>query len=196
MSVQNSATSYGMVAKFLHWVIAFGIITLVGLGFLMGTLKSNGLNELFYMLHKSIGLSVLFLMIVRLMWRTLNLKPQLSHLPLWQQRSANLSHALLYLLLIVMPLSGWVMSVAGGYIPEFFNLFTLSLPIAKNNVVAEQAAFVHKVLAWVLIGAVSLHILAALKHYFVDKDDILQRMLPTKNKSTHIQTGDVSTRSL
>jgi cytochrome b561 len=180
MSLVNTSNSYGSIAKFFHWLIALCVVVLLVLGFIMGAFKNKALNDALYMIHKSIGLLVLLLMLLRIAWRFFNVEKQLVYLPLWQKRAARSVHELLYLILIVMPLSGWILTVSEGNAPTFFTLFTVPLPLAKDKAIADIADDTHKTLAWVILALVSLHILAALKHYFYDKDSVLQQMLPKR----------------
>lgn len=187
MAFQNTALEYGSVAKFLHWLIAVLVLVLLALGFIMGSFKNDAINDVLYMIHKSLGLSVLGLIIIRLLWRISNVRPSLSSLPLWEQKSALINHLVLYLLLIVMPISGWIMSVAAGYPPVFFNLFEVPLPIEKNKLIADTAGEIHEFLAWCIIAFVTIHILAAFKHYLWDKDQVMQRMLPGRKRSDTVK---------
>lgn len=178
VTIRNSNLSYGFVAKFLHWIIAFLVLFMLILGFLLDSLSHGLRADFFYDLHKSIGLSVLILMVIRLFWRMMNKVPELPFTtPGWEKLLSKTTHILFYLALILMPLDGWIMSVTSGYAPSYFGLFTLNLPIEKNKALADFMTQVHQFLAWTLIVLITVHILAALKHYLFNKDTILQRML-------------------
>lgn len=181
MTIKNSFMEYGSIEKVLHWLIALCVIALLGLGFTMGTFKDEPFNHELFMIHKSIGLTVLALTLIAIIWRAFNVKPSLEQLPLWERRSANLTHLSLVVLLILMPLSGWIMSVAAGYPPTYFDLFTLSLPISKNKWLADNGQLVHETLALFVLFFVILHILGAFKH-LMEGDQIMQRMLPRLKK--------------
>lgn len=181
MALYNTPNQYSSLTKLLHWLVAICILALVALGFTMGSFKDEHLNDVLFTIHKSIGLTVLMLMVIWIVWRSINIHPSLDHLPLWERAAARFNHSLLCLLLILMPISGLVMSVAAGSPPEYFGLVTLTLPIAKNKVVADYGKLVHNSLAWVIIALVTLHILAAFKHFLFDKDNVMQRMLPRKS---------------
>lgn len=178
MSVRDTVFEYGSVSKFFHWVIATLVLIMLIVGFSFNFIKNEAVSDVLFTLHKSTGLNILVLVILWSIWRLANMKPSLEHIPLWQKRAAISVHTLLFLLLIIMPISGWVMSVAAGYPPVYYGLFTVSLPIAKNKLVADAGQNVHDTLAFIIAGLVIIHILAALQHYFFTRDQVLQRMLP------------------
>lgn len=126
--------------------------------------------------HKLLGLTILALMVLRAVWAWKNPKPSLLNVSHWQRWAEHTVHGLLYLLLIAMPLSGWIGSVAGGRPPRYGTM-PLNLPIEKNKELAGSAFDVHGSLAIIILVVVSIHLLAALYHHFIKKDDILRRML-------------------
>lgn len=129
-------------------------------------------------MHKLLGLAILALMILRLIWALTNAKPVLPiDVPLWQRWAERIVHGLLYLLLLAMPLVGWIGSVAGGR-PPHYGMLSLGLPIEKSKPLAGAAFDIHNTMAIVILVIVSMHVLAALYHRFMRKDDILNRMLP------------------
>lgn len=178
MALRNTSENYGSMAKALHWIAFLMIATLLIVGFIMGDLEKP-FRFTVYNIHKLTGLTVLILMLFRVFWTLTN--PRLSYpntIPSWQIMAAKSIHILLYVLAIAMPLSGWIMSTAAGHNPNLFGL-ALRFPfIAESKALAKFASNTHEIIAWVIIVTVSLHILAALKHYFINKDNILQRMLP------------------
>jgi polyisoprenoid-binding protein YceI len=116
---------------------------------------------------------------LRIFWRLINPMPTAAkHTPLWQKSAAKIAHYALYVLMIIMPLSGWLMSSAAGFPVSVFGLFTLPDLIAPNNGVRMLMEQVHTLIAYAIIALVSIHILAALKHHFIDKDNTLRRILP------------------
>ena len=181
MNVVNSSTQYGSVAKFFHWITALGIFGMVPVGFLMHDIADKAMKGQVYNMHKLTGLTILTLMGFRVMWAIVNPKPVLpANTAAWERFTEKMVHGLLYLMLIIMPISGWIMSTASGHSPHLGDLI-LHLPgIDKYKPTAEIAAGIHKTTALILIGFVSLHILAAFKHHFVDRDNVLRRMLPFK----------------
>lgn len=176
--LKNTESTYGALAKLFHWGIAFFVGGLLVVGFTMEDAPSEWRGTI-YGVHKSIGLLVLILMVVRLWWRAQNVQPALpSSLPLWQKRGAHLVHYLLYISLFLMPISGWCMSVAAGRVPSFFWLFPVDLPfVPRDKELAGVFAGIHEVSAYILLVLLLFHIGAAIKHHFFDKADILKRML-------------------
>ncbi len=185
MPLLNTQTSWGSVAKALHWLIALLVIFMLLLGLTMGNFPKPFKYTL-YAIHKSTGLTILLLMLIRLAWRLINVTPTLpQHLPHWQQIAARISHALLYITLIAMPLSGWVMSTAAGKPTTFWWLFTINAPfVPASKALAGSARQLHGILAWTIVTLLTIHIIAALKHHFYHKDTILKRMLPCCKKSS------------
>lgn len=170
------ATHYTPVSKFFHWSVALIVICLLGGSFFLDDVPEQ-YKPIAYMIHKSLGLTVLCLMIIRIIW--LQRKPRLPvTVPLWQKLLSRTIHYSLYILLLLMPLSGWIMSVAANKTPTYFGLFRVPLPINPDIHLAKLMNQSHFIIAWILIALIVLHILGALKHYFVDKDKVLQRMLP------------------
>ena len=155
-------------------------------GFLMGDIGDKALKGQVYMLHKSTGISILILMLFRAAWTLNNTKPALPNGSAVWERIAELSlHGLLYVILIVMPLTGWIFSTAAGHAPHFFGLFSMPLPgIPESKALAKQASNLHEIIAWIIIVLVGTHIAAALKHHFVNKNNVLTRMLPNRNKAS------------
>ncbi len=184
MSAKNTKYSYGSVTKFLHWLIFFLVLGMLLAGFFMDDIGDKAIKGQVVMMHKLIGMTILMLMIFRLFWAFMNPKPQLPNgSQRWERIAEHVGHGLLYLLLIVMPLSGWLMSSAAGKPPTFFNLFAMPMPgVVGNDTLKHLGGTLHEVFAWAIIAIVGLHILAALKHHFVEKDNILLRMLPEKKR--------------
>lgn len=178
MALRNSFLQYGSVSKFFHWLIVFLVLIMLCLGFFMNGIENKIIKGEVFNIHKLIGLTVLLLMILRLIWALTNPKPKLPFdTPLWERILERGMHDLFYLVLILMPISGWVLSTAAGKSPHI-GWFRLSLPISQSKALASFSDSVHVFLAWTIIVLVTLHILAALKHYFMNKDYVLQRMTP------------------
>jgi len=169
--------SYNATSKFLHWSIFILVFVMILLGYFREDISFKPLPLEVMSVHKLLGLLILALMLFRLFWMSTHPKPpSLPGTPLWQRWSERVVHFLLYFFLIVMPLSGWLMSSAAGRPPHLF--FDMRLPIAKNKELAEFFVTVHNTLAIVIIALISIHILAALYHHFIKKDEVLRRMLP------------------
>lgn len=180
MAKKNTYQSYGSVSKFFHWAIFILILGMIIYGFVLGDFP-KAWKALGYNIHKLIGLTVLILMVLRMIWAFMNPKPKLpSKTPLWQIAAERLMHFSFYLVLLAMPIVGWIMAVAANKPPKLFG-YSLTLPIAPNEVLAKQMGLTHEILAYVIIAMVVLHVGAALKHHYINKDNILKRMMPGKN---------------
>ncbi|MCB9990376.1 MAG: cytochrome b/b6 domain-containing protein [Rhodospirillales bacterium] len=179
MGVKNTTESYGIAAKGLHWVMALMVLGLLLLGFYMGGLDFSPFKLSLYGWHKSFGTLVLFLVAFRLAWRLANPRP--AHIKThkgWEKALAALVHILLYAGMIVMPLSGWLMSSAGDFAHSFFGLFEMPDLVGKDKDLFRQMREVHEVGAFMILAAIFLHAAGAFKHHFIDKDGTLRRMLP------------------
>lgn len=129
--------------------------------------------------HKSVGITILALVILRLAWRAVNEHPPLpGNLKAYERALARLTHLALYVLLFALPLTGWTMSSARGFPVSWFGFFTLPDLVPKSRPLYEALVMTHHTLAWFLFAVVALHVAGALKHHFVHKDDVLRRMLP------------------
>lgn len=178
-----SPTHYTPVAKILHWTIAALIIVQFVLAHLAEDAPSKMQQLALYARHKSFGMTILMLAVMRLVWRLFNRPPELPPaMKPYERRLAQLGHWALYTLLFVMPLAGWLMSSARGFTVSWFGLFSFPDLIARNQAHFETFKEIHESLAKVLFFLAILHVLAALKHHFWDKDDVLRRMLPFGGK--------------
>lgn len=176
MRWRNNSDAYGIIAKATHWIIFILVSIMLVMGFLMDNISDKTLRGNTIYLHKLLGLFILFLMLWRLCWALLNVKPSLPlDTPTWQIVAARLVHFSLYALLILMPCVGWVSSVAAGRPPHVGNI-TFNLPIAPNTHLRDIGFQIHNFLSFCIIAFLALHIFAALYHYFIKKDKILQRM--------------------
>jgi cytochrome b561 len=179
MAIRNTVHRWGAVAQLLHWLIVALIITQFTLATLFDDLPASARKLALLARHKSVGITILMLAVLRLLWRSTNPTPPLpATLRPWERRLARLTHALLYLLLFAVPLAGWMMSSARGFPVSWFGFFTLPDLVPKNKALYEVLVTTHGILAWTLGAVAIIHMLAALKHHFVLKDDVLRRMLP------------------
>lgn len=179
----NSETRYGTVAMILHWLIAFAIISLLVIGKYMHGLPDSDPDKFaLYQSHKSFGITVLALTVLRIIWRLVNKVPPLPPgMPAWQRFGAHASHVLLYALALAIPLSGWAMVSASPYgIPTiWFGVAEVPhLPITPSAETNDQLQEVHELLGNLLILLLIAHVVAALKHHFWDRDTVFRRMLP------------------
>lgn len=170
--------AYSAGSKLFHWLIAAIVISMLAGSFFLDDLPAQ-YQSLAYTLHKSFGLTVLFLMVARFFWMQFSGKPVLPvTVPWWQKILSRLVQYGLYVFLLCMAFSGWIMSVAANKVPIYFGLFRASLPIIPDKALAKLMNQSHKTIAWVLIALITMHIIGALKHHFFDKDNVLKRMLP------------------
>jgi cytochrome b561 len=179
MPNQNSPTRYSAVAQGFHWLIAALIVTQFALGWVADDLPL-GLHKLAVLArHKSFGMTVLMLAVLRLLWRIGHRPPELpAGMSKLERLLARGTHIFFYVLLFVMPLTGWMMSSAKNYSVSWFGRFTWPDLIGKNEQAFDLLRMTHRSLSWLLFAVATLHILAALKHHFWNKDDVLTRMLP------------------
>jgi cytochrome b561 len=186
MAIRNTTRRWGAPAQLLHWLIVLLIIAQFTLALLADDLPVGMKKLTLLSRHKSIGITILMLALVRLGWRWLNPTPALpSTLKPYERTLARGTHVLLYLLLLAIPLAGWMMSSARGFPVSWFGFFQLPDLVPKNKALYEALVVTHVTLAWTLAGVVALHFAAALKHHFMLKDDVLRRMLPaTKSQGS------------
>ena len=169
---------YNRTAIALHWITAVLIVANLVLGLSMVQLAISPRKLHWYLWHKSIGLTVFLLTSLRLAWRALRPHPEPVSMPAWQIRAAAASHATLYALLLVIPISGWLYSSATGVQVVYAGMIPLPNLLPKDKALGDLLRIVHIVLNSLLFAVVCLHVAAALKHHFVDRDAVLTRMLP------------------
>lgn len=173
-------TTYSNPAKLLHWLVAGLIVSQYVLAKMAEHAREQDetLNQLALLAnHKSVGITILALAIIRLLVRFASKPPTLPHsIPKWQRVASHTSHGLLYGFLFALPITGWLMSSAKAYSVSWFNLFALPDFVSPSESLAETLHAAHHYLAEALFVVALIHILAALKHHFIDKDDILKRM--------------------
>jgi cytochrome b561 len=172
---------YSAVAQAFHWVIAALIVTQFTLAWMSEDLPLGAHKLGLLARHKSFGMTVLMLAVLRLAWRLFHAPPPLpAGMTKIEHFLAKFTHVAFYVLLFAMPLSGWLMSSAKKYSVSWFGLFTWPNLIGKNEDTFDLLRSTHEILSWALFVLAVLHILAALKHHFWNKDDVLVRMLPFK----------------
>jgi cytochrome b561 len=170
---------YSMVAIVLHWLIAIAVI--VNWRIAQAAEHVADSEKLAaYAPHKALGMTILFLTVLRILWRIMKKPPDLaSSLKPWEAALSKILHWIFYLLLIGLPLGGWLANSHYGQGVDIFGLFTVpALPVAVNPDIGQAIFEVHATFGTGLILLVALHILGALKHQFLDKDGNIYRMLP------------------
>ena len=175
---KNTKNSYAGLTRLLHWTMGVIILVLLVVGFMMANMPdTNPLKGTAYFLHKSFGMVILALIPLRLGWWLINVEPTLpTDLPKWQNTAARLNIRFLYAAMVIMPLSGFIMSSFGGHPINVFGLFTIQ-PFFQKNPVGSYAWYTHVNLAWFMAAAVILHIGAGLYHHFIRHDTVLKRMI-------------------
>jgi cytochrome b561 len=176
MQIKNSLEKYGMVSILLHWLMAILIVGLLIAGLLMVRIPVSAFKLKLFGWHKEFGILVLMLVMLRIVWRIWNINPSLKGLQLWERCAARTVHWAFYGFMIALPVSGWLVTSAAGLPASFFGLFTLPDLIAVNENLRIELSEVHEWLGYGLIATFCLHVAAALKHHFINKDDILRRM--------------------
>lgn len=175
----NDRMAYTRTAIALHWLIAVLVFAGWGLGSYMHGLPASPTKVQLVSWHKWIGVTVFLLALARAAWRVTHAPPPLpATTPPWQARAARASHLLFYVLLLALPLSGWLMSSAKGFQTVWFGVLPIPDLLDKNKELGGLLAEVHESLGWTLAALVALHVVATLKHHFVDHDVVLRRMLP------------------
>jgi cytochrome b561 len=178
MNQLSTAVRYNGLSKTLHWVIALLAFSQLAMGKFF-EVEADESGSLFDW-HTAFGLSVLALMVVRLVWRVTHTVPALPrNTPGWQQIAARATHIAFYGLLIALPITGWLMTSVEGDAVSFFGWFTVpSLPVPGGEASEDFLEETHELLGNVLLVLAGIHVLAGLKHHYIDRDDVLRRMMP------------------
>ncbi|TCV89012.1 cytochrome b [Sulfurirhabdus autotrophica] len=177
------STSYTKTAITIHWLVAFLIIGTFPIGMIMSDLPFSPFKLQLISYHKWLGVTIFLLAIARLSWRVTHTPPPLpSTMPTWQKHAANSLHHLIYILLFLIPITGWLMSSAKGFQTVYLGVFPLPDLIGKDKALGNLLEEVHQTLNFFFLGVIIVHVGAALKHYFIDRDNILGRMIPFLNK--------------
>ena len=188
MALSLTSPVYGTVARTLHWLIALAIIGMLALGWTMSSLPFGQEKNVLFQLHKSIGITILLLSLFRLFWRLLHKAPELpAEMPLWEKLAARASHILFYVLIIGMPLSGWIIVSTSSFNMPTYLYGTIHWPnfpyvseASNKREIGHIFARMHGIAAYVMAGLIVLHVSAAQKHHWIDRDDVLTRMVSPK----------------
>jgi cytochrome b561 len=173
---------YTLTAITLHWLMAAGLVGTFALGFYMADLPLSPAKLQFYSWHKWAGITLLALAVLRLCWRAVHIPPELpGAMPGWQLRASALGHGLLYVLMLATPISGWLMSSSLGFPVVWFGVLPLPDLVSKSKELADILKPLHSVLNYSMAAMVCVHVAAALKHQFIDKDSLLARMWPGRS---------------
>jgi len=175
MNIVNNNQQFGLVSKLIHWLMAALFIAIIAIALYMDELPRGAEKFEWVSLHKAFGVCALAAILLRIAWHRITKAPT----PLgegWQLKLAHLGHVALYLLMLLMPLSGLMMSLAKGHDVTVFNWFTISAFNEKNEMLADITSFIHEGGANLLYLVLAVHIAAALYHHFIVKDDTLKRI--------------------
>lgn len=175
--LRNSPGGWGWPARWLHWIMALLILAMFVLGWTMVSMPTSPLRLRLYLWHKSTGLLLLALALVRIAWRVANRAPAPpAGTTVREHRLAQAAHLALYLLMILMPLAGWVIHSASGFTMRWFGWFRVPAIAPADKTLQTAAEAVHLGLFWILAAVLVLHVGAAVYHHFVRRDDVLTRM--------------------
>ena len=176
MFIRNTASGYGVVSRVFHWFMAVAIVAMFGLGWWMVRLDYyspyyNSAPDL----HRSVGIVLLAVLVLRWVWRLANINPDDGELSALERIGSKIVHVAFYPLLLAMMLSGYFISTSDGRPIDVFGLFSVPSVIA-DKAMTDTAGYIHKSLAYITIALAAVHTVAALKHHFVDRSRILKRM--------------------
>jgi cytochrome b561 len=177
--VNPPAIRYTPAAVALHWLLALLILFNLGFGLYLVGLPLSPAKLRYFSWHKWVGVTVFLLSAARLLWRLGHAAPELpSTMKPWEARAAHVSHVLLYVLFFAAPLTGWLFSSAAGFQTVYLGMLPIPDLLPKNKPVAEVLRITHHWVNYALGAVIAVHAAAALKHHFLDRDDVLLRMLP------------------
>lgn len=192
MTLKNTEHRWGGISQALHWLVVVLILALAIVGLTMGDLPRTPKYFWVYTAHKSLGITVLVLVLLRLLWRWYAGAPRpVEGTPGWQHRIASVTHWLLYALILAMPLSGWLYDSASGLRPfKLFGLVTMPKLVGPNEFIRTWSHSAHEILFWVLVALVVAHAGAAIYHHLFQRDATLARMLPRGWLKSPSPSGD------
>jgi cytochrome b561 len=176
---------YTPAAVTLHWILAALIIFNLGFGLYTVGLPLSPQKLRLFSYHKWVGITVLILSAARLLWRMSHPAPPLpDSMQPWEKRLAHASHALLYALFFAAPITGWLFSSATGFQTVYLGVLPIPDLLQKNKELADVLRLAHRWINYTMAAVIVLHVAAALKHHFMDRDDVLIRMLPLRLQRT------------
>lgn len=176
---------YTKTAVILHWLIALLIFVAFPLGLYMHDLPLSPTKLRLYSYHKWIGVTVFLFAVIRVFWRSTHRPPPLPDAMLrWEKIAAESVHYLLYTLIFIVPITGWLMSSAKGFQTVWFGVLPLPDLVGKNKALGDLLLELHEMFNYIMLGLVIAHVAAAIKHHFIERDDILTRMIPFLDKKS------------
>ncbi|WP_133137907.1 cytochrome b [Legionella rowbothamii] len=181
--LKNTLNTFGSMSKFFHWVIALLVCAQFYWVWAPNLMTiSNAIKTQYVLLHKSFGVTILLLSILFIAWRMVTIRPSALYKPYWQHILAKIVHYSLFILLLAMPILGYLMAAADGRAVSFFGLFNLPNLISTNQQMADFYFQTHSILGYAFATLIGLHVAAALHHHLILKDDVLKKMLPYTEK--------------
>lgn len=179
MAIRNSESRYGWLAIVMHWLVAVAVFALFGLGFWMVELTYyDDWYQQAPDIHRSIGILLFITVVFRLAWRLFSPAPRpLPNHQRWEVMSAHIAHGLLYVLMFVAMISGYLISTADGSVISVFGLFDVPSVTGQVKRMEDTAGAIHYWSTWALVSVAGVHALGALKHHIIDRDETLLRML-------------------
>ncbi len=183
LNTASTVRRYNGLSIALHWILAIALVGMFGMGLYMADLPFSPQRLKLYNWHKWAGITVLLLSAIRLLWRLTHRPPALPQavslgMPGWQMQAYHATHGLMYALFFIVPLVGWAYSSAAGFPIVWFGVVALPDFVSADKALAELIKPWHEISAFALAALVLLHVGAALKHQWIDKDGLLTRMLP------------------
>jgi cytochrome b561 len=179
LMLRNTTGSWGSISKTLHWVMALLIFSQIVLGWVAVRWPLSPTKLNLFVWHKSTGILILALAVLRIGWRLTNVVPALpTSIPSWERMGAHASHLSLYFLMLALPLSGWIINSASNFPLKVFWLFPLPDVVPPSKPFQNLAEIVHLVLFSLFAAVLVVHIAAALRHQFIRRNNLLKRMLP------------------
>lgn len=176
MHIRDTLEGYGIVSRLFHWLMAIAIFGMFALGvWMVGLDYYSPYYNSGPAFHRSVGMLLLLALLVRWLWRAINPKPVSDDLTPFEQKSSNVVHWGFYVLLLVLMVSGYFISTQDGKPIDVFGWFSVP-SIFQMPGLEDRAGYVHRLFAYAVIALAVVHTLAALKHHFVDKNDVLSRM--------------------
>ena len=179
MTYGTEPGGYSGVGKTLHWLVALCVLTTIPVALIMARIDSGPLQDRLYNLHQSLGVAIFVLMVLRLIYRLTAGAPAPEPTLNRMERAVSAAvHGLLYVLLIVMPILGYLANSAYGAATPVFGLFNIPPAIGQNEALSDRLFMLHRWIGYAVAGLAAAHIGAALQHFVLRRDGVLQRMLP------------------
>ena len=183
MSLTNTETSWGSVSKTLHWLLFVLVFSQLCMGLFIDQLDTDipaqyELSLAIWPYHEGLGLTVFPVALITMIWRIATKRPKMLEMPLWQKIAGHIVHNAIHIIIMLMPIAGFIQTQAYGFPVNYFGLFTFPKFFEKSVELEKGMHAAHEMQGWILTALIILHIGGALKHHFIDKDETLSRFLP------------------